>query len=230
MSKSEDINTLFRRFGGNADTYQEIVAGEQVAVAEQRWPILGQLRPHGHREAPDARKGAVAIGERQVQGFLTPPRESVTTAAQPFAPVTDAQQFVQSVRKQVEVPAPVANPVQDTLPLVRTADLHVPSKTPLPATAMPVANSPTLAARIRERVLPMSKDRTEVTSPSRSVVPPLVEPVHAQSVGLDTEQPLLAASEVDDSDLQFLFMRLVPPKVEPPVVKPVAPLKRLVKW
>ena len=230
MSKSEDINTLFRRFGGNADTYQEIVAGEQVAVAEQRWPILGQLRPHGHREAPDARKGAVAIGERQVKGFLTPPRESVAPAAQPFAPVTDAQQFVQSVRKQVDVPEPVATSVHVSSPLVRTADLHAPSAPPLPATAMSVTNSPNLVARVRGRVLPMSKDRTEGMSPSRSVVPPAVEPVHDQSVGLDTEQPLLAASEVDDSDLQSLFMRLVPPKVEPPVVKPAAPLKRLVKW
>lgn len=230
MSKSEDINTLFRRFGGNADTYQEIVAGEQVAVAEQRWPILGQLRPHGHREAPDARKGAVAIGERQVQGFLTPPRESVTTAAQPFAPVTDAQQFAQSVRKQVEVSEPEVTSAQVSSPLVRAAELHASSAAPPPTAAMPVANSPTLASRIRGRVLPMSKDRTEVTSPSRSVVPPALEPVHDQSVGLDTEPPLLAASEVDDSDLQSLFMRLVPPKVEPPMVKPAAPLKRLVKW
>ena len=44
MSKSEDINTLFRRFGGDANSYQEIVAGELADVAEQKWPILGQVR------------------------------------------------------------------------------------------------------------------------------------------------------------------------------------------
>jgi hypothetical protein len=51
MSKSEDVNTLYRRFGGNAGTYQEIGANEMAGAATRRWPILGELRPQAHREA-----------------------------------------------------------------------------------------------------------------------------------------------------------------------------------
>jgi hypothetical protein len=230
MSKSEDINTLFRRFGGNADTYQEIVAGEQVAVAEQRWPILGQLRPHGHREAPDARKGSTAIGERQVQGFLTPPREPVAPVAQSSASSIDAQQLGQSVRKQVAVSEPVVSQGQVASSQARSAELPSPRVSPPLAPAMSVASSPSLAARVRGRVLPAPADGAEVASHLRSIVPSAVEPVHAHSVDLDAEPALVTASEVVDPDLQSLFLRLVPPKVEPPVVKLAAPLKRLIKW
>lgn len=66
MSKSEDINTLFRRFGGNADTYQEIVAADHAQAAEQHWPMLGQIRPLSHAEAPSARRN-VPAGERMAQ-------------------------------------------------------------------------------------------------------------------------------------------------------------------
>jgi hypothetical protein len=83
MSKSEDVNTLYRRFGGNAGTYQEIGANEMAGAATRRWPILGELRPQAHREAPDARKGNTAIGERQVGSFLTPAGGAVNAPPMP---------------------------------------------------------------------------------------------------------------------------------------------------
>lgn len=67
MSKSEDVNTLYRRFGGNAGTYQEIGANEMAGAATRRWPIFGRVASaSAPEEAPDARKGNTAIGERQV--------------------------------------------------------------------------------------------------------------------------------------------------------------------
>jgi hypothetical protein len=66
VSKSEDINTLFRRFGGDANSYQEIVAIDQARAAEQHWPLLGQLKPLAHAEAPPAKRASV-VGERMAQ-------------------------------------------------------------------------------------------------------------------------------------------------------------------
>ena len=76
MSKADDINTLFRRFGGNADTYKEIVAAEHVGSARQKWPLLGQIRPQTANEPPETVKaGPRSVGSvvRQVQPFPTPP-------------------------------------------------------------------------------------------------------------------------------------------------------------
>lgn len=40
MAMSEDVQTLFRRFGGNAAVYKEIVSADEVSQAKQQWPIL----------------------------------------------------------------------------------------------------------------------------------------------------------------------------------------------
>jgi hypothetical protein len=67
VSKSEDIHTLFRRFGGDADSYQEIVSTDQALAAEQKWPILGQLKTGAQAEAPPVKRAVQASGERKSQ-------------------------------------------------------------------------------------------------------------------------------------------------------------------
>jgi hypothetical protein len=67
VPKSEDIQTLFRRFGGDADSYQEIVSTDQALAAEQNWPMLGQLKTRARGEAPPARRAVLASGERKSQ-------------------------------------------------------------------------------------------------------------------------------------------------------------------
>jgi hypothetical protein len=66
VSKSQDITSLFRRFGGNADSYQEIVSNDQARAAEQNWPMLGQRKPMAGAEAPYAKR-VEALGERVAQ-------------------------------------------------------------------------------------------------------------------------------------------------------------------
>jgi hypothetical protein len=66
VSKSQDITSLFRRFGGNADSYQEIVSNDQARAAEQNWPMLGQRKPMAGAEAPYAKRVG-ALGERMAQ-------------------------------------------------------------------------------------------------------------------------------------------------------------------
>lgn len=43
MSASEDVKTLFRRFGGEADTYQEIVRDRQALQSLGKWAMLSQV-------------------------------------------------------------------------------------------------------------------------------------------------------------------------------------------
>lgn len=40
MSRSEDINTLFRRFGGDVSDYQEIVESDKELDIKKTWPLL----------------------------------------------------------------------------------------------------------------------------------------------------------------------------------------------
>lgn len=72
MSKSEDVQTLFRRFGGNASTYQEVVSRDQVTQAESKWPILGLINPTANQEAPSVRRPSVAPSLRQGQPAAQP--------------------------------------------------------------------------------------------------------------------------------------------------------------
>jgi hypothetical protein len=67
VSKSEDIHTLFRRFGGDADSYQEIVSTDYALSAEQKWPMLGQLKTRAQAEAPPARRAVLTSDERKSQ-------------------------------------------------------------------------------------------------------------------------------------------------------------------
>lgn len=237
MSKAEDINTLFRRFGGNAETYQEIVEGELAGAAEQKWPMLGQLRPQAHREAPAARKGAVAIGERQVHAFMDPPRYAVTSPAEPAAivPMVPAPVVLAPPPAAVRAPlqAPVPAPVVAPVVAVEQPSCVEP----------PVANVASAVGRLH---LPTLFGRAAVASAVLpDVVPPLRQPVMSVSVAAPVASQQVAVAEPQDArvlptvpvvsapgepDLRTLFNRLVPPKVELPAAQPVAPLKRLVKW
>lgn len=103
MSKSEDVQTLFRRFGGNASTYQEVVSRDQVAQAETKWPILGLINPTANQEAPSVRRPSVPPSSRQNQpqsggslpvGGLTQSAPLVDTVLNhPAAPASLADMF-----------------------------------------------------------------------------------------------------------------------------------------
>jgi hypothetical protein len=72
MSRAEDVNTLFRRFGGDAGTYQEIVATQQVDSAVSKWPMLDQIRVQITPTAPSASLAGMAQQERFRQAMVAP--------------------------------------------------------------------------------------------------------------------------------------------------------------
>lgn len=71
MSRAEDVNTLFRRFGGDAGTYQEIVATQQVDSAKSKWPMLDQIRVQIPPTAPSEPLASLANQERLRQAVVT---------------------------------------------------------------------------------------------------------------------------------------------------------------
>ena len=87
MSKSEDVQTLFRRFGGNASTYQEVVSRDQVTQAESKWPILGLINPAANQEAPSVRRPDLALG---TQHNMRQPGASPASALAQAASSADA--------------------------------------------------------------------------------------------------------------------------------------------
>lgn len=57
MSTSRDIQSLFKRFGGDAGRYHEVRAEADAEVARARWPLLGgvELRESESQGQPGSR-------------------------------------------------------------------------------------------------------------------------------------------------------------------------------
>lgn len=243
MSKSEDVNTLYRRFGGNAGTYQEIGASEMAGAATRRWPILGELRPQSHREAPDAQKGSAAIGERQVSSFLTPVGRTETVPPLP--------ERVESMTVGYE--ERVAAPQNSTVPKGSESHVteavaeprHVPTPEPVqrPAAKAAAKSAPRSRRAVRGGGRAETPKAEVVEQPvahtsKKPVAEKLKKPAAALPPAEKQSQPKKRApsAPVEDSrpeagsELQSLFNRLVPPKPEDPAVSSPVRLKRLVKW
>ena len=157
MSKSEDVQTLFRRFGGNASTYQEVVSRDQVAQAESKWPILGLINPTANQEAPSVRRSSVAPSSRQNQ--LQPVLSPVGGLAQP--------------QPASPVDTTLNRPVAAASPAGMFAGL-APSRSAQPA----VATKPSLQAQSAANARAQSDHESRVASPAVGSV--LVGPGAAQ--------------------------------------------------
>jgi hypothetical protein len=88
MSRAEDVNTLFRRFGGDAGTYQEIVATQQVDSAVSKWPMLDQIRVQITPTAPSASLAGMAQQERLRQAVVVPAPSTPVAVPESVPPVT----------------------------------------------------------------------------------------------------------------------------------------------
>lgn len=147
MSRAEDVSTLFRRFGGNAETYQEIVAMEQVDAAVSKWPMLDQIRVQIHPSAPSVHLADMARQERVRQAIPEPVHPV------PVEPVAAEPVHVQPA-PEVPTPAPVAEPVvasaasplatvavvpqPPAVPLVQPVAVAAPAELPVPVVVTPV--------------------------------------------------------------------------------------------
>jgi hypothetical protein len=213
MSKAEDITNLFRRFGGDAGTYQEIVEHDQADAAQRAWPMLGHIQPQQHQEAPAARAGGVAGAVRQRQ------------APEPVRPVA------------VKPPLRVASLAEVAQPLVRgdapAAEPVVPATTvPLPAVTQPVqAVVPAFVP------LPASLPDEVKVAPA-PVAPVPVAPSAAQppaapaaAVRVVAEPAVVPQSAEPRTELKQMFDRMAKAAMRSTETDQASsPLKRLIKW
>lgn len=160
MSRAEDVNTLFRRFGGNAETYQEIVAMQQVESAVSKWPMLDQIRVQIHPSAPSAPLADLVRAERARQVIPEPVHvypqavdEATVLAVEPPAQVS-VQPAVALAALKADVPEvpPVIVPEQ---PVVSTR-MESPPVSPMraPEVAASVADAGTGLQSMFRRMVP----------------------------------------------------------------------------
>jgi hypothetical protein len=129
MAASDDINTLFRRFGGNAGSYQEIVARDQADAAGHKWPLLSQIRPFGDHEVlatsrdlsdpgarvaqpPEPIRERVVVLPRSPEPEVQVAQVPEVSSAEPAvllaaAPVVDVPPAATEVRREVAPPRAV---------------------------------------------------------------------------------------------------------------------------
>lgn len=167
MSNSEDVTALFRRFGGSADTYQEIVSKDQAGTAEQKWPMLNQIRPSGHREAPSVRGGGGQHhgNERARQEFQEPYR------APPPVPVS-AEVMIARPAVVPAVVQPVVMDAPQVMPVVVAQ--HAARIDPLPAPpvhAEPVQAPAPAVSPLAEGSLQSMFGRMVATQPDKVTTP-----------------------------------------------------------
>jgi len=101
MSTSRDIESLFKRFGGDAGRYHEVRAEADAEVARARWPLLGgvELRESESQGQPGSRSPDGGDSLRKI--VLTDTR--ALPASAPDAGTRD--QIPGSLKKLVSRPA-----------------------------------------------------------------------------------------------------------------------------
>jgi hypothetical protein len=243
MSKSEDVKTLFRRFGGSASSYQEVVSRDQVTEAEEKWPMLGNIRPTNNQEAPSVRRVSAgfgaASGVRQGLGepaMPPPPSSPPSQSPPPFRdrPLIAAQAPVQDASLFSGFLAPkggranagqMAASASDASPKAGLFDVFKANSAPTPAAETPLASLFSAVAA------PVQAD-----TPAQSVLSTPLAGAFGRMTHPPTAKPKAIANLPAPADqgggLQGLFGRLVePPPPPPPAPKKAGkPSKKAIKW
>lgn len=135
MSHSDDVGNLFRRFGGDAADYQELVQETDLNLARQRWPMLS-ARLDGERAPipPAAPAGTMPVRARPV---ANPPVRTSTAGA------VDAEHAVPPFLRRGA--PPVATPIHRASPALPSVVPGV-AAPPVAASAPPPSEPGALSA------------------------------------------------------------------------------------
>lgn len=77
---SEDVKALFRRFGGEVGTYQEVVRERNAESSRAKWPMLGNIQPMQALNAPSVNQSVRVAETRQAALDLPAAAEHPTQA------------------------------------------------------------------------------------------------------------------------------------------------------
>ncbi|QCP53720.1 hypothetical protein FAZ95_32425 [Trinickia violacea] len=103
MSVSDDIGNLFRKFGGNADAYQEVARDDEAKISRARWPLLASLDVEAHQDVP-----TVSVRTASAAGQI---KSVQPAAANPVRPASKLPLFARGHRHATTpIPAVAAPP------------------------------------------------------------------------------------------------------------------------
>lgn len=181
MSSSEDVKTLFRRFGGQPDTYQEVVRESQTLQSLNKWTMLGQVELNQPQTIPSARRAVKGSAVRplleeiypevtEVSAIVAVPARSPTTVASAapssVVPVQAALKPAHAVPPSAAWVAPA--PAQATpLSQFKTEEAVAPIQ--VSTSAITPRTSP-LAARLKAPIETTAVDVIKVQNNSHSLV------------------------------------------------------------
>jgi hypothetical protein len=131
MTTSEDVKTLFRRFGGQPETYQEVVREDLAEHSLGKWPMLGQVNLQKVEFIPAAKQIIQTVATR-------PYSESLAIAQAGQIAVADyvaSHRYVEPIK---ESPAP-RQQIAPRHDMTRIRPEHVPPPViDFPAHAAPI--------------------------------------------------------------------------------------------
>lgn len=112
MNASEDVKVLFRRFGGEANSYQEVVRERAAGVALGKWTMLGQVDILQPQTVESVRRVVKMPAVRQTSSdYRHEPR-----IHQPIA--VSAPQMPEPLPRRIHaVTVPVPAPIPDLVPI-----------------------------------------------------------------------------------------------------------------
>lgn len=77
---SEDVKALFRRFGGEVGTYQEVVRERNAESSRAKWPMLGNIQPLQALNAPSVNQSVRVADTRPPALDVPHPAEHLSPA------------------------------------------------------------------------------------------------------------------------------------------------------
>lgn len=177
MTTSEDVKTLFRRFGGQPETYQEVVREDLAEHSLGKWPMLGQVNLQKIELIPAAKQTIKTVATR-------PYSESLAVATAGKLAVADyvaSHRYAEPVREPSSVAAPAYVPPRSAV-----------VRPPVEANAASVAMAPVVAAQVKAPVqAPTVTHETVQASPSGAV---RVSALPQASLPLPSTQAVLVAT------------------------------------
>jgi hypothetical protein len=107
QNSSEDVKTLFRRFGGDANSYHEIVSEESAEKSRMRWPVLRDIQPNVAFTAPsvdDARNHHKRVLASDIEQPAAPGRQLQSEETRPASTAVKTSPLRASAAKPAAAP------------------------------------------------------------------------------------------------------------------------------
>lgn len=214
MTTSEDVKTLFRRFGGQPETYQEVVREDLAEHSLGKWPMLGQVNLQKIDVIPAAKQKITTVATR-------PYSESLAVAQagqQAVAEYVASHRFAEASR---EAPPPAAfAPSRQELRRPPYAEAIRPADPAPQVSAVAAQAAPPVIHRQAASVQTSSPPVASRISPFAPTVAQVQPEVQAAQI-THVASPVSRAEPVSSLAARFRRQSVATAAPEPAVVEPI---------